>query len=233
MKKTFRKITASITAALLCALPLANALTAGAVAKSDARYTYRKVFAVSSAKNIDRLVIGLSCKTTNTDAPTASQLASGILQNTGGGAPGVYAGGANFYPSNHNVVGGLVSFHTHCNSPSDYKEISVTNLAYDPNGKLITNAVSASPTFLVGDINLDKKVNEADYQILHAGINKYAPNSSRYKFSYFGYLNVSVGNVSKNYSGYALDINNDGYLSKADDAMFIDYLEGDIKRFAE
>ncbi len=233
MNKTFKKITTSITAAVLCALPLVNSFTASAAANANARYTYRKVFAVSSSKNIDRLVFGVACKTYGTDAPVADQIGSGSLTRAGGGSVGCHSAGGTFEPSNHNMVGGMVSVHMHCNSPSNYKEISVTNFAYDPNGKLINNAVSASPTFLVGDINLDKKIDAKDYDLLYAAVAKMTTKSYRYKFNYFEVMNVAVGDVSGNFSAYEFDINNDGYLSSADTALFQKYARGDIDRFAE
>ncbi len=233
MKKTFKKIAASLTAAVLCALPLANTLTAGAVANANARYTYRTVFATTSSKNIKYLVAGVACKSANTDAPVADKIASGTFTGSGGGAPGLYAGGVNFYPTNRNVVGGLLSFHTHCNSPSDYKEVSITNFAYDANGKAISNAVKTTPTFLVGDINFDKQINEADHQILYKAIQDKTKTTSRYKFNYSEVMNVAVGNTAGNYSAYSFDINNDGYISSDDNALFMKYLERKITRFEE
>lgn len=234
MNKTFKKITTSITAAVLCALPLVNSFTASAAANANARYTYRTVFAVQTAKNVDLLVAGVACKSANTDAPTADKLASGTITGNGGGAPGLHAGGANFYPTNHNVTGGLISFHMHCNSPSDYKEVSITNYAYDPNGKLISNAVKALPTFLVGDLNNDKKINAKDCDILTEAINKvtnYKPNTS-YKFNYFSKVSFELGGVSySNIPLYKLDINNDGYLSIDDISMHIGYSDGTVTRF--
>lgn len=232
MKKTFKKIAASLTAAVLCALPLANTLTAGAVANANARYTYRTVFATSSSKNIYRLVAGVSCKTANTDAPQADKIASGTFTGSGSGAPGLYAGGANFYPTNRNVKGGLMSFHTHCNSPSDYKESKITNSAIDPNGNAVS--VTAFPTFLIGDLNNDKNINAKDCDILTEAINKvtnYKLNTS-YKFNYFSKVSFELGGVSyNNIPLYKLDINNDGYLSKADIDMHIGYSKGTVTRF--
>lgn len=233
MKKTFRKIAASITAAALCALPLANAFTASAIADANARYTYRTVFAVSSSKNINCLVAGVACRTSGTSAPVADKLASGTFTGSGSGAPGLYAGGVNFYPTNRNVTGGLLSFHTYCNSPSNYKEVKITNFAYDINGNAISNGVKALPTFLVGDINGDNAINEADYQILYRAVDDKTNNSSRYKFSYFSKMSVNVGGSTKSYSAYLFDINNDGYLSSADTAMFDTYLDGTLTKFAK
>ncbi len=233
MKKTIRKITASITAAVLCALPLANTLSASAVANANARYTYRTVFAVQSAKNIDLLVAGVACKSANTSAPAVNKLTSGTITGSGGGAPGLYAGGANFYPTNHNVTGALISFHTYCNSPSDYKEVSITNFAYAPNGNAISNAVKALPTFLVGDINADSKVNEADYQILYRAVEDNTVSTSRYKVNYFARTRVTLGGTTRSYNTYKLDINNDGYLSDADVEMFDNYLNGNLTKFAK
>lgn len=232
MKKTIRRFTASLTAAILCALPLANAFTANALADKNARYTYRTVFATQSAKNINRLIAGVSCKSANTDAPQADLIASGTKSGVGGGAPGLYAGGINFYPENPNVKGGLVSFHTHCNSPSDYKENKITNSATDLNGNVVS--VTAFPTFLIGDFNNDKNINEKDCDILTEAINKvtnYKPNTL-YKFNYFSKVSFELGGVSySNIPLYKLDINNDGYLSKADINMHIGYSDGTVTRF--
>lgn len=232
MKKNVKAIIAALSAAVMCAVPAANGLTADAYANTNARFTYRKTFAVSSAKNIDHLVFGVACASSNTDAPWADKISSGTLYRGGGGNVGVHSAGGTFYPSNPNMVGGMVSVAMVCNSPSDYREISVTNYAYDKNNKLISDAVSASATILVGDINLDKKIDEKDYDILFAGVKKVAPYDwSRYKFSYFGYMNVAVGGVGRNYSYSNFDINDDGYLSKADLDMFQQYLSRNLTRF--
>lgn len=232
MKKNVKAIVAALSAAVMCAVPAATSLTADATANANARYTFRKNFAVSSAKNIDHLVFGVACRSANTDGPMASKIASGTLYSGGSGNPGVYNAGGTFYPSNRNMVGGMVSMAIVCNNPSDYKELSVTNYAYGPNGNLISNAVSAGPTFLVGDLNLDKKIDAKDYDILFAGVKKVAPYSwSKYQYSYFGYMNVVVGGVGRNYSFYSFDINDDGYLSQADLDMFQRYNSGNLTRF--
>ena len=120
------------------------------------------------------------------------------------------------------------------NSPSDYKELSYTSSAYDANSNLFTDVLSAGPTFLVGDLNLDKKVDDKDYQILHRGLLDQTNNcQNKVEFSYFGMINVGIGGVGKYYSPYSFDINNDGYLSKADDDMFMRYLSGTLTRFAK
>ena len=234
MKNTLKKVTASIAAAVLCAVPMASSFSANAAANANARFTYRKVFAVSESKNIDLLVFGVSCRTANTSAPSADKIASGSLTPGGGGNPGVYNGGGNFRPSNRNMVGGMVSVSMLCNSPYDYNEISVTNYAYGPSGNLISNAVGAGPTFLVGDLDLDKDIDAKDYDILYAGVKKVAPNyNSKYKFSYFGYMNVVVGGEGHNYSFYEFDINDDGYLSQADLDLFQRYQSGQLTAFTK
>ena len=233
MKNTIKKIVATISAAAMCAVPMSNALSANAYANANARYTFRKTFAVSSPKNIKRLVFGVACSTSGTNGPVAHKIANGTLETGAGGGVGVHNAGGTFYPSNRNMVGGMVSVHMVCNSPSDYHEYSTTNYAYAPNGSLIPNAVSSSPTFLVGDIDLDNDIDEADYQILFRGIYKKTVESgiSAYKFSYFEVMNVAVGGSAGNYSAYSFDINNDGYLSNADLAMFSSYLDGTLTRF--
>lgn len=232
MKKNVKAIIAALSAAVMCAVPAANGLTADAYANTNARFTYRKTFAVSSAKNIDHLVFGVKCATAHTDGPKASKIASGTLTPGAGGNAGVHNAGGTFYPSNRNMVGGMVSVAMVCDSPYDYVEKGVTNYAYDKNNNLISDAVSASATILVGDINLDKKIDAKDYDILFAGVKKVAPYDwSRYKFSYFGYMNVAVGGVGRNYSYSNFDINDDGYLSKADLDMFQQYQSGTLTRF--
>ncbi|MBO4877472.1 MAG: hypothetical protein J5501_05645 [Ruminococcus sp.] len=230
--KNVKAIVAALSAAVMCALPAANAFTADAYAQSGARFTFRKNFAVSSAKNIDHLVFGVKCATAHTDGPKASKIASGTLTPGAGGNAGVHNAGGTFYPSNRNMVGGMVSVAMVCDSPYDYVEKGVTNYAYDANNKLIKDAVGAGPTFLVGDLDLDKDIDAKDYDILFAGVKKVAPYSwSKYKFSYFGYMNVAVGGVGRNYSFYSFDINDDGYLSQDDLDMFQSYNSGNLKRF--
>ena len=234
MKKNIKAIIAALSASIMCAVPVANSITADAYANAGARFTYRKNFAVSSPKNIKRLVFGVACSTSGTDAPWADKIASGTLERGAGGSVGVHNAGGTFYPSNRNMVGGMVSVSMLCNSPYDYNEISVTNYAYGPSGNLISNAVGAGPTFLVGDLDLDKDIDAKDYDILYAGVKKVAPNyNSKYKFSYFGYMNVVVGGEGHNYSFYEFDINDDGYLSQADLDLFQRYQSGQLTAFTK
>ncbi len=236
MSKVFRKITASIAAAVLCSLPVVNSLTANATANSNARFTYRKNFAISISQEnpVDHVSVSLACRSANTSAPTVSALTQdGVLYAGGSGAPGVYNCGGTFYLNDENYKGGIASISLYCNSPADYKELSYKNYAYDANNDLIEDGISAGPTFLVGDLNLDKKVDEKDYQILYRGIANQTNEFSvdKVSFSYFGMMNVGIGGVGKYYSPYSFDINNDGFLSAADIEMFNDYLSGNITRF--
>ena len=225
MKKAFRKITASIAAAVMFALPAANSLTTSATANANARFTYRKVFAVSSTKNIDHLVFGVACRSAHTDAPTAHKIGKGTLSPGGSGAPGVYNGGGTFYPTNKKISGGIVSVHMYCDSASDYQEIRTTNYAYSPSGALMSNAVSACPTFLVGDLDLDGDLDNNDFQILCRGVQQKTTDvgKTKYEFSYFEVMNVHVGNTYGNFSAYSFDINDDGVLSNADITMLNNY----------
>ena len=239
MKKTLRKITASIAAAVMCALPVANSLTANATASANARYTFRKTFAISeyngheeNPHDIATFVFGVACRTANTSAPAAHQIGEGKLTPGGGGAPGCYNGGGNFYPTDHNIVGGLVSVHMYCDTPYDYKEMSTTNYAYDSYGNPVNDIVAAGPTFLVGDLDLDKDIDTDDFQILFRGISDRTKDfKESYKFCYFEIMNVAIGGVGRNYSAYPFDINDDGYLSYADVDMFQKYLSNSNYRF--
>ena len=230
MKHTFKKFTAALAAAVMCALPTVNALSANAYANDDARYTFRKTFAVSSPKNVKKLVFGVACSTSGTNGPWAEKIAQGNLERGAGGGVGVHNAGGTFYPTNYNMVGGMVSIHMVCNSPSDYHEISTTNYGYAPNGSLIPNAVTASPTFLVGDVNFDDQIDSDDFNFLYRGIHdKINSTHPKYKFSYFEVLNVAVGNSYGNFSAYTFDINDDGYLSQADLDMFLYYTSRNIR----
>ena len=225
MKKGLKRITASISAAVLCALPLANSFTASATASENARYTYRKVFAVRyTNKNIDRLVFGLSCKTSGTDAPVADQIAEGSLINSGSGTRGLHNAGGTFYPKYRNSNGGKVSIHVYCDSPSEYKEVSSFKYAYNPNGKDVSSAVTALPTFLVGDFNEDNVIDDKDHQIINEAVRVMTKSKAEYEFSYFSNVTLKVDGVSKSYPRYFFDINDDGFISVEDQNMFVRYI---------
>ena len=233
MKNTIKKIAASISAAVLCALPVVNSLTANAYAGPDARYTFRKNYACSSNYHIKDVVFSWSINSNGTSAPQANAIASGTFINGNSGAQNRHIGAGTYSPKNNNVVGGLFSQSFYSTTPN-FTEYSNTIYTYNTSGNLVSGAVSAGPTFLVGDLNLDKAINEDDFQILYSGIRSKTNNfSTSYKFSYFGIMNVVVGNVGHNYSPYAFDINDDGYLSQADVNMFLQYLSSSTYRFAK
>lgn len=231
MKHTFKKITAALAAAVMCALPSVNALSANANANANtnARYTYRKVFFAPYQKNIDHVVFGLACRSTNTDPPVADKIASGTLIRGSGGGPGCHSAGGTFYPYNSNMTGLMVSEHVLCNSPSDYHEVSSFAYAYDANGNSINNAVYSLSTFLVGDIDRNGTVDGFDRFLIKKKIkdqgyvlDSYTPYSSTsiyYNGTYYTEMNIW------------LDINDDGKIDLADYHMLEDYVNWDIPRF--
>ena len=216
MKHTLKKITASIAAAVMCAIPTINALSANAYANENARYTYRKVFYVPTAKNIHHTVFGLACRTTNTDAPVADAIAPGTLIPGSGGGPGCHNAGGSFYFNNPNMTGIVFSEHVYCNSPSDYKEVSWFAYSYKANGDAIEHGVYSFITFLVGDINWDGIIDGNDYAMLNDAVNV------QHISSYTWNTNINVWGT--NYPAYKFDIDDDGDLDSNDVTLLLNYI---------
>ena len=229
MKHTLKKITASIAAAVMCAIPAANALSANAEASITARFTYRKIYYVPNAKNIDHVVFGLACNSSHTSSPSSIPIAYGSLTPGYGGGPGFYNEGGTFVPTDPNVTGRIVSQSVHCDSAADYHERSSFAYAYKANGQAINNAVYSLPTFLVGDFDGDNDIDGDDYSIINHAVNVKHISEN---YSVYTTTSFDLGGVYRTYKVYKFDVNNDGYVNNADVFLLDWYNKGYLTNFS-
>ena len=222
MKHTFKKITAALAAAVMCALPTVNALSANAYANDNARYTFRKTYIVTRSSNIDAISFSWNINSNGSSAPQVTTLVDGEFMNGGTGVINHHIGAGSFFPDNPNVTGPVFtqSFISNTNSPTVYgNSVSV----FKTNGQIDNSGIVVTDKFLVGDINGDKAINGSDSSILDTGLNQGKFNNKKFNQT------VSINN--KTYSVYIFDINDDGVIDSNDLAMLRMYESSSTYRF--
>ncbi|WP_019679114.1 hypothetical protein [Ruminococcus flavefaciens] len=230
MKNTIKKIAASISAAVLCALPVVNSLTANAYAGPDAMYTYRKVYYSPYNSNIDRVIFSWNINSNGTSAPTNTRLAAGTLQDGGSGAPNHHIGGGNFYPTNSAVTGRIFSqsFYSVDTSITEY---SNNIYVYNKNNQLVNSGVRTFPTMLVGDIDGDNDVDSFDFSLINHVINVEGYRLSNIT-SPHSFKGVELNGRHYTVYSYQLDIDNDGDVDSTDFDIYAEHNNGSFtKRF--
>ncbi|WP_297960900.1 dockerin type I domain-containing protein [uncultured Ruminococcus sp.] len=228
MKNTFKKIAATLSAAVMCALPAANALSANATAGSNARYTMRRVYWIDGSANVKNLSLSFTNKRLHCSPATITPIIPGTT-SFGGSAGDTYYSCGGSYTANSYFGGPAVSFSVYCDSPSYYGEgNNVYCKAYKANGQQSYNSVHTRPAFLVGDFDGDKDIDGNDYSIIYHAINvlKVGNNYGYGSIAYFNFNN-------KSYSIPVLqfDINDDGVINQEDTNMHFQYISSTTYRF--
>lgn len=227
MKNTLRKITASLAAAVLCAVPMTSSLSANAEANANARNTFRRIWFIDDSANVVKFVFSFSCKKANTSAPSYTILKGTVTGNGGSAGTQYYNCGANVERS-AGLYGPVCFASAYCNSPSDFVEGSLVANAYKAGNVQSFNSVH-SYKFLVGDINNDNVVNAKDYDYMCYAIN----NGFTGSYSYTQSVTGTLGGSYFSYAKYKFDINGDGYVTSADRTMLANYNNGSLTRFAK
>ena len=216
MKKALTKIAATLSAALLGALPMANSLSASAASPSGVK-TYRTYLYYSGGATQTRRV-DVEFYTNNPLKVKGNARTTGCLngwmdrEEKGGNSYG-----ERFYKSwkTQNIttgVGTLFKVVSEIKSGnSTYNDLAGAYeiKAYNANNQLIsgTQYCFSASTYLVGDINGNGVVNNADYTILNNIVNgNYAPTTG---------TEIRGG-----------DINGDGVINATDRTHLYNYLHG-------
>lgn len=226
MKKTFKKIAATLSAAVMCAIPMASALSANATASSNARYTMRKVYWVDSTAYVKKINVGFTNKRAGCSPATITPLVKGT-PSFGGSAGDVYYNCGGTLTANNYFGGPAISFSVICDSVSDYGQGSnVYCNAFKANGTQSYNSVRTVNAFLVGDVNDDGIINDKDHVIVdaagRAGANTYSATDRIY---------VNLNGTTKSYLAYKLDINDDGRITLDDAYMLNSYVSNQLQKF--
>ena len=217
MKKTFKKIAATLSAAVMCAIPMASALSANAAAGPNARCTMRKIYWIDSTAYVKKINVGFTNVREGCSPATITAIAAGT-PSFGGSAGDVYynCGGTLTANGSDYIKGAAVSFSVLCNSPSCYEQgRNVYCYAYKAGGVQSYNSVHTVDAFLVGDINKDGYVNGSDSGILNTGLCQNAFTN----VSYDGVVTIN----SKNYYYYTFDIDDNGVVNEDDLTMLRNY----------
>ena len=217
MKNTIKKIVATISAAAMCAIPMANALTADAAISPNARYTFRKVYYVANSANIKDVVFRWIINSNGTSAPQAHTLAPGQLINGNTGGQNRHVGAGTYSPTNHYVTGAIFtqSFFSNTTSPTEYGNYIEV---YNNNNQQLYDKVKAYDKYLVGDINNDGIINGSDASLLDNALNNTNISSKKLTDP------VKINGVT--YRVYKFDIDNDGDVDSADLSMILQYNMG-------
>ena len=177
MKHTFKKFTAALAAAVMCALPAVNTLSANAYANDNARYTFRKTYIVTRSSDIDAISFSWNINSNGNSAPQVTTLVPGEFMNGGTGVINHHIGAGSFFPTNPNVTGPVFtqSFISNTNTPTVYgNSVSV----FKTNGQIDNSAIVVTDKFLVGDLDKDGDIDAADREIvrrLHTAILHHIP----------------------------------------------------------
>ena len=224
MKHTFKKITAALAAAVMCALPSVNALSANAYAGDDAMYTFRKIYYSPYNSNIDHIVFSWNINSNGTSAPKTTKLASGNLVNGGGGAPNHHIAGGSFYPSNPSVTGRIFSqsFYSYDTSVTEY---GTSIYVYDRNGNLVNGGARTYDTILVGDMDRDKDVDAFDFSLINHIINVEGYRLNKI-LSQYSAKNVYLNGRNYTVYSYQMDIDNDGDVDLNDFNQYVAHTNG-------
>ncbi|MBR6994665.1 MAG: hypothetical protein IKH96_01460 [Ruminococcus sp.] len=217
MKHTFKKFTAALAAAVMCALPTVNALSANAYANDNARYTFRKTYIVTRSSDIDAISFSWNINSNGNSAPQVTTLVPGEFMNGGTGVINHHIGAGSFFPTNPNVTGPVFtqSFISNTNTPTVYgNSVSV----FKTNGQIDNSAIVVTDKFLVGDLDKDGDIDAADREIVRRA--SYS-NLTSYTDTTYVYLNST-----QRYLAYQLDINDDGKVNTADYNMIYQYVRG-------
>ena len=215
MKHTFKKVLATISAAVMCAIPTVTSFSVNAAAPDNARYTFRKDYFVKYSANIDRIIFGWGMNSNGTSTPLSIKKVSGNLDPYGSGAVNYHMGGGTFYPSNSGVTGLVLTEYIYTNKTVLNGETTTLG-AVNKNNVTVNNSVYAAPSFMVGDIDGDADVDAQDYNIIYAALQKYTSINS---FTYNSTFSVTLGGQTKSYYTYKIDINNDGKFNSSDEYL--------------
>lgn len=226
MRNTLKKISAAFAAAVLCAVPMASAMSANALANNNARYTFRQTYYVDGSAGVTKIVHSFAVKKTNTDIPTAEKISRYTNYTPYGSAGDEYYLCGGTLTNSVPMSGVVLSASTYCNSPSDF-HASTSNFArgYKANGQESYNSVRSFNTFLVGDLNGDNKItNEGDAKLINKALNKGAVGMDFKSYVYVDGISIPA---------YKLDIDGNGYINWNDHDMIYKYTSGQITRFAK
>ena len=222
---TIKKITASLAAAVLCAAPVVSSV-ANAAANANARYTYRQTYYVDSTAKVTEVRLSFSCKRYNTSVPVAEKT-SRYLNYAGGGSAGdtYYNCGGTLTGSGSYLSGVVLSVSAYCNNPGDFSQGTSYARGYKANGQESPNSVRSFNTFLVGDINDDKKIDGTDAGLFEDALRNSGAAGKDFKSQ------IYIHNLG--YDAYKFDIDGNGAIDWSDLDMLKKYNEGKIVRFAK
>ncbi|HNZ98797.1 hypothetical protein [Ruminococcus sp.] len=233
MKHIFKKIAATISAAAMCAAPMANALSANAAASANARYTFRQVYWADGSANVKRFEFSFAVRKYHDSVPFYNLIGNQATIAGGGSAGDSYYSCGGTVTAKTRLSGPFLSVSAYSENPADYADSFGTCRAYKANGRQSYNSIYYSnncnpdyldcAAFLVGDLNGDLIIDGYDYSILEYAVNQFGISS----YGYNSVLSIWGNTVKK----YQMDIDNDGDVDTSDVALHLKYISNQITRF--
>lgn len=213
-----KKIAASIAAAALCAVSaMSTTINANAASLDDTfKYTYRSVLLV---KNSDAQISKITWNYSNLRRYYGNYAKLGNLggSNVGNGSAGdqYESCGGTWTPSKSKPGCGVaLSVSTYAKTNDFLTTPKAYSLSASCSGSYIPKyTIEFTKPFLVGDLDFDGQINDSDYWEMKTAVDAgklYASGIS---------LKSDVTTVSwhgRTFSRYQFDMNNDGYVNKAD-----------------
>lgn len=233
MKHIFKKIAATISAAAMCAAPMANALSANAAASANARYTFRQVYWADSTARVKNFEFSFAVRQYHDSVPFYNLIGDQATIAGGGSAGDSYYSCGGNVTANTYLSGPFLSVSAYSEDPADYADSFGTCRAYRANGQPSYNGINYSgncnyerlscSAFLVGDLNGDLIIDGYDYSILEYAVNQLAVSS----YSFNTLLNIWGNTVAM----LQMDIDDDGDVDSDDVAMHLSYVSNQLVRF--
>ncbi len=207
--KKFKKILSAVSAALLCALPMANGIVSNAVDEAEKINTYKLYFDVSKNSGISRATFVMDYHNIQIQESTIGNL-GGSIDEGQIKTPDYYEYGVLYTPSKILMNPGTL-FTSKVTTNYDFNSciVSLRTNAFDKASKVMSVNPITTNIVLMGDADNDGTVTLRDT----VAINRYITDLS-------GSINLR-----------AADVNEDGEINGDDSLMLMDYLIGNIAHF--
>ncbi len=208
--KKFKKILSAVSAALLCALPMANGIVSNAADEAESLNTYKLYFDVSKNSGISSASFVMDYHNIQIQESTIGNL-GGSIDEGKIKTPDYYEYGVVYISSKILMnPGTLFTSKVTTNYDFDSCIVNIRTDAFDNASKVMSVNPITIDVVLMGDVNGDGIVDIRDVVL----VNKYIGNKQ---------------SVSINLR--AADVNEDGVITEDDSMMMQQYLAAVIKHF--
>lgn len=213
MKKILRKITAAMSAGMLCTMSLTNGFSASAAAT---QYKTYKIYSVAQDSSISYFDFSFQYSSDVTaEASQATSLCSaGYFRSTNNTTSRLVQDTYNGDPIGATGTLSTTKFIVPRNTTSIFDKVTYSNpVIRNENNITLSPSKITMEAVLMGDVNQDGAVNKADSELLNL------------------YLLNSTSNPLTDTGKLAADVTEDGVLNSADSMLILNYCSGLVSNF--